>query len=148
MKETRKKTTEEINEEVVDLKGELFMLRLQKSARNEFKSSEFGRTYAQKVHREAKQKQTNNVGSPLPTISRLIDGYSKLLRMENAVFLLDEMIKKDISPSVVTYSAIINGYRKLGEWDQAYEIYEKMLKQGISPDALTYLSLGGSCSAA
>ncbi|CAL9105477.1 unnamed protein product [Musa textilis] len=43
MKEIRAKTTEEINEEVIDLKGELLMLRLQKSARNEFKSSEFGR---------------------------------------------------------------------------------------------------------
>ncbi|KAI8030552.1 hypothetical protein LOK49_LG01G02306 [Camellia lanceoleosa] len=43
LKEIRTKTTEEINEEVVDLKGELFMLRLQKSARNEFKSSEFRR---------------------------------------------------------------------------------------------------------
>nr|ARV78469.1 60S ribosomal protein [Triadica sebifera] len=43
MKEIRVLTTEQINEEVVELKGELFMLRLQKSARNEFKSSEFRR---------------------------------------------------------------------------------------------------------
>ncbi|KAI3412761.1 uncharacterized protein J3R85_016971 [Psidium guajava] len=43
LKEIRVKTTEEINDEVVDLKGELLMLRLQKSARNEFKSSEFRR---------------------------------------------------------------------------------------------------------
>ncbi|KAL5751554.1 hypothetical protein ACOSQ2_022061 [Xanthoceras sorbifolium] len=43
LEEIRAKTTEEINEEVVDLKGELFMLRLQKSVRNEFKSSEFRR---------------------------------------------------------------------------------------------------------
>ncbi|THG14495.1 50S ribosomal protein L29, chloroplastic [Camellia sinensis] len=43
LKEIRTKTTEAINEEIVDLKGELFMLRLQKSARNEFKSSEFRR---------------------------------------------------------------------------------------------------------
>ncbi|XP_010523326.1 PREDICTED: 50S ribosomal protein L29, chloroplastic [Tarenaya hassleriana] len=43
LKAIRAKTTDEINEEVVDLKGELFMLRLQKSARNEFKSSEFRR---------------------------------------------------------------------------------------------------------
>ncbi|KAJ1398662.1 Ribosomal protein L29/L35 [Sesbania bispinosa] len=43
MKEIRAKTTEQINEEVIDLKGELLMLRLQKSARNEFKSSEFSR---------------------------------------------------------------------------------------------------------
>ncbi|CAH2043381.1 unnamed protein product [Thlaspi arvense] len=41
LKDIRAKTTEELNEEVIDLKGELFMLRLQKSARNEFKSSDF-----------------------------------------------------------------------------------------------------------
>ncbi|KAL6337806.1 hypothetical protein AAG906_002271 [Vitis piasezkii] len=43
LKEIRAKTTEELNEEIVDLKGELLMLRLQKSVRNEFKPSEFGR---------------------------------------------------------------------------------------------------------
>ncbi|XVE86784.1 hypothetical protein DITRI_Ditri18aG0061600 [Diplodiscus trichospermus] len=43
MNEIRAKTTEEINDEVVELKGELFMLRLQKSVRNEFKSSDFRR---------------------------------------------------------------------------------------------------------
>ncbi|MQL83042.1 hypothetical protein Taro_015535 [Colocasia esculenta] len=43
MKEIRAMSTEQINEEVIDLKGELLMLRLQKSARNEFKPSEFGR---------------------------------------------------------------------------------------------------------
>ncbi|MFS7949069.1 putative ribosomal protein L29/L35 [Helianthus anomalus] len=43
LKEIRAKTTEEINDEIVDLKGELFMLRLQRSARNEFKSSDFRR---------------------------------------------------------------------------------------------------------
>ncbi|KAK9070236.1 hypothetical protein SSX86_010636 [Deinandra increscens subsp. villosa] len=43
LKEIRTKSTEEINDEIVDLKGELFMLRLQRSARNEFKSSEFRR---------------------------------------------------------------------------------------------------------
>ncbi|KAG8383534.1 hypothetical protein BUALT_Bualt04G0023500 [Buddleja alternifolia] len=43
LKEIRTKSTEELNEEIIDLKGELFMLRLQRSARNEFKSSEFHR---------------------------------------------------------------------------------------------------------
>ena len=43
LKGIREMTTDQINEEVIDLKGELFMLRLQKSARNEFKNSEFGR---------------------------------------------------------------------------------------------------------
>ncbi|KAL6575955.1 60S ribosomal protein L29 [Orobanche hederae] len=43
LREIRAKSTEDLNEEIVDLKGELFMLRLQRSARNELKSSEFGR---------------------------------------------------------------------------------------------------------
>ncbi|KAK9110697.1 hypothetical protein Sjap_018757 [Stephania japonica] len=43
LKEIRAMSKEQINEEVVDLKGELLMLRLQKSAREDFKSSEFGR---------------------------------------------------------------------------------------------------------
>ncbi|KAF7810494.1 50S ribosomal protein L29, chloroplastic [Senna tora] len=43
LKEIRGKSTEEINEEVVLLKGELLMLRLQKSVGNELKSSEFRR---------------------------------------------------------------------------------------------------------
>ncbi|KAK8947718.1 hypothetical protein KSP40_PGU010364 [Platanthera guangdongensis] len=45
LKELRGRTTDELNEEVIDLKGELFMLRLQRSARNQFKSSEFRRMH-------------------------------------------------------------------------------------------------------
>jgi len=43
VKEIRAKTTEEINDEVIDLKGELVMLRIKKATRQELKSSEFGR---------------------------------------------------------------------------------------------------------
>ncbi|PON47667.1 Ribosomal protein [Parasponia andersonii] len=41
LKEIRAKSTEQLNEEIIDLKGDLLMLRLQKSARKEFKASEF-----------------------------------------------------------------------------------------------------------
>ncbi|KAL5999680.1 60S ribosomal protein L29 [Asimina triloba] len=41
MEEIRSKSMEDNNEEIIDRKGELFMLRLQKSSRGEFKSSEF-----------------------------------------------------------------------------------------------------------
>jgi len=43
LKQIRTKTTQQINDEVVELKGELLMLRLQRSTRNEFKSSDFRR---------------------------------------------------------------------------------------------------------
>ncbi|CAO2827784.1 unnamed protein product [Amaranthus hypochondriacus] len=43
LNEIRTKSDEELNEEILQLKGELFMLRLQRSAREDFKPSEFGR---------------------------------------------------------------------------------------------------------
>ncbi|XP_062220344.1 large ribosomal subunit protein uL29c-like [Phragmites australis] len=43
LEEIRDMSTERLEEEVVDLKGELFLLRLKRSARQEFKNSEFGR---------------------------------------------------------------------------------------------------------
>lgn len=43
LKEIRTKTNEELNEEILQLKGELFMLRLQRSARENFKPSDFSR---------------------------------------------------------------------------------------------------------
>ncbi|CAD6343399.1 unnamed protein product [Miscanthus lutarioriparius] len=43
LEEIRAMTTEQLEEEVVDLKGELFLLRLKRSARQEFKNSEFAR---------------------------------------------------------------------------------------------------------
>ena len=43
LEEIRAMTTEQLEEEVVDLKGELFLLRLKRSARQEFKNSEFSR---------------------------------------------------------------------------------------------------------
>ncbi|VFQ68015.1 unnamed protein product [Cuscuta campestris] len=50
LKEIRSKTTEEINEEVLDLKGELLMLRFQKSARNEFNCPELLCSFPFKVY--------------------------------------------------------------------------------------------------
>jgi large subunit ribosomal protein L29 len=43
LEEIRGMSTEQLEEEVVDLKGELFLLRLKRSARQEFKNSEFSR---------------------------------------------------------------------------------------------------------
>jgi large subunit ribosomal protein L29 len=43
LEEIRGMSTEQVEEEVVDLKGELFLLRLKRSARQEFKNSEFSR---------------------------------------------------------------------------------------------------------
>ncbi|AQK90152.1 50S ribosomal protein L29 chloroplastic [Zea mays] len=45
LEEIRAMTTEQMEEEVVDLKGELFLLRLKRSARQEFKNNEFSRMH-------------------------------------------------------------------------------------------------------
>ena len=49
LEEIRAMTTEQMEEEVVDLKGELFLLRLKRSARQEFKNNEFSRMH-KRVH--------------------------------------------------------------------------------------------------
>ncbi|CAN0864378.1 50S ribosomal protein L29, chloroplastic [Linum grandiflorum] len=73
LKEIRTLTTDEINEQVVDLKGELFMLRLQKSVRNEFKSSEF-RRMRKKIARMLTVKREREIEEGInKRISRKLD---------------------------------------------------------------------------
>ncbi|KAI3931405.1 hypothetical protein MKX01_040322 [Papaver californicum] len=57
LKEIRAKSTKQINDEIIDIKGESLMLRLQKSAREEFKSSEFRRMRKRCPCREQQQME-------------------------------------------------------------------------------------------
>ncbi|CAA0841815.1 50S ribosomal protein L29- chloroplastic [Striga hermonthica] len=70
LKEIRGKSTEELNEEIVDLKGELFMLRLQRSARNEFKELEEG--ISKRLSRKLDLKWKKSiVPRPPPSLKKL-----------------------------------------------------------------------------
>ncbi|XP_057419822.1 50S ribosomal protein L29, chloroplastic [Lotus japonicus] len=73
LKAIREMTTEQIEEEVIDLKGELFMLRLQKSARNEFKPSDFG-TMRKRIARMLTVKREREIEAGIgKRLSRKLD---------------------------------------------------------------------------
>ncbi|GFY87424.1 hypothetical protein Acr_05g0010630 [Actinidia rufa] len=81
LKEIRKKPTEQLNDEIVELKGELFMLRLQRSARNEFKSSEFRRMRKRVLRDEGERIHIN----PTPDGSYLMVKSSEFCPMRKRV---------------------------------------------------------------
>ncbi|KAM7505252.1 hypothetical protein LguiB_004156 [Lonicera macranthoides] len=66
LKQIRLKTTEQINEEIIDLKGELFMLHFQRSARNEFKSNEFRLMCKTVVHMLTVKRERERCSSSFP----------------------------------------------------------------------------------
>jgi pentatricopeptide repeat protein len=45
----------------------------------------------------------------------VISGYSKLLAMDGAHVIMEEMVQRDITPTVVSYIALIVGYFKIGD---------------------------------
>ncbi|KAF2575680.1 hypothetical protein F2Q70_00000633 [Brassica cretica] len=77
LKDIRAKTTEELNDEVIDLKGEFFMLRLQKSASSEYIDGEerereieegIGKRLSRKLNRQWKK---SIVVRPPPSLKKL-----------------------------------------------------------------------------
>ncbi|KAL5973441.1 60S ribosomal protein L29 [Asimina triloba] len=73
MEEIGSKSTEDINEEIIDLKGELFMLRLQKSACGEFKSSEFGHMRKRVAQMQTVRREREIADGIMKRLSRKLD---------------------------------------------------------------------------
>jgi pentatricopeptide repeat protein len=69
--------------------------------------------------------------------SSLIDGHSKLGKMQIAMAIYTEMVAKGIEPNVVTYTALIHGHAKNGGIDAAFRLHKEMTENGISPNAIT-----------
>lgn len=54
--------------------------------------------------------------------------------MGGALLLMEEMINKGLTPTVVTYTDLIIGYFKTGDEKKANMMYNSMLQAGITPD--------------
>ncbi|KAH9611525.1 hypothetical protein KSS87_003420 [Heliosperma pusillum] len=73
LKEIRTKTNEQISDEILQLKGELFMLRLRRSAREDFKPSDF-RTLRTRVARMLTVKREREIEQGIgKRLSRKLD---------------------------------------------------------------------------
>ncbi|KMZ61022.1 Pentatricopeptide repeat-containing protein [Zostera marina] len=74
----------------------------------------------------------------------LIDMYSKFDRVEDAHYLFDEMVRKDL----VSWNSIISAYDQLGQSMVVLNLFEEMKSTGFRPDAFTLMSLASSISQA
>ncbi|PON63948.1 Pentatricopeptide repeat [Parasponia andersonii] len=59
-------------------------------------------------------------------------------RMDEALNLLQDIMKLGVVPSVLTYTSLVHGLCKYGRWEEAKRFLIDMLRNGISPDVQTY----------
>ncbi|KAI3471986.1 hypothetical protein Pfo_028674 [Paulownia fortunei] len=76
-----------------------------------------------------------------PDIHMLIDGHCIRGNIKDAFKVFDEMLRSDISPTIVTYNALVNGLSKKGRVAEAEELAFSVTNKGLSPDVITYNSL-------
>lgn len=73
--------------------------------------------------------------------TKLLDGYAKKDRLEDAERILKMMTEKGFARDVVTCSALIHMYSKTGNLDQAREAFEQIRALGLQPDQKAYGSM-------
>ncbi|PIN16759.1 hypothetical protein CDL12_10587 [Handroanthus impetiginosus] len=70
-------------------------------------------------------------------MNALVDMYSKCGRIEDAIYLFESIIDKD----VVSWNSMISGYSKNGYAHEALRLFNRMRSNSISPDPVTVVSL-------
>ncbi|WJX43621.1 hypothetical protein P8452_30692 [Trifolium repens] len=71
----------------------------------------------------------------------VILGYCKVGKMNEALFLFDEMVRFGIRPSLATFNVLIDGFVKAGDVASALGMHKTMLLHGCCPDVVTFTSL-------
>ncbi|KAG4939838.1 hypothetical protein JHK86_045979 [Glycine max] len=71
-----------------------------------------------------------------------MDMYSKSGRLDLAVRIFDDILKKD----VFSWTTMISGYAYHGEGHLALEVFSRMLESGVTPNEVTLLSVLTACS--
>ncbi|KAL8115694.1 uncharacterized protein LOC141668145 [Apium graveolens] len=76
----------------------------------------------------------------------MIKGWLVKGEWEVARKVFDEMLVREVEPSVVTYNCQIGFLCKRGEFDKAKELFDEMIKRGKHANAVTYgLLMEGLC---
>lgn len=71
----------------------------------------------------------------------MMDMYSKSGRLDLAVRIFDETLKKD----VFSWTTMISGYAHHGEGHLALNVFSRMLESGVTPNEVTLLSVLTAC---
>ncbi|KAG1326297.1 pentatricopeptide repeat-containing protein, mitochondrial-like [Cocos nucifera] len=82
------------------------------------------------------------------TCNVLIFGLWRERRAGDAQKLFDEMVEREISPTIVTFNMMTDGYCKAGDLDSAFGMRDRIRASGLKPNLVTYNSLlSGLCRA-
>nr|XP_008355165.2 putative pentatricopeptide repeat-containing protein At1g12700, mitochondrial [Malus domestica] len=77
---------------------------------------------------------------------RLINGYCKLRRIDEALMLLEEMSSSSLVPNIVTYTTLMDGFCKVGRTEDAQKLFAQVQACGQFPNVQIYaVLLDGLC---
>eukprot|EP00178_Gracilaria_changii_P016467 TRINITY_DN4726_c0_g1_i1.p1 TRINITY_DN4726_c0_g1~~TRINITY_DN4726_c0_g1_i1.p1 ORF type:complete len:788 (+),score=91.43 TRINITY_DN4726_c0_g1_i1:3140-5503(+) len=62
-------------------------------------------------------------------------------KTEEAVQVLERMLRRGLFPNIFTYNILLNAYGKAGNFDEALEVVRVMKKNHVGPDLTTYNSI-------
>ncbi|CAN1794771.1 Pentatricopeptide repeat-containing protein At5g55840 [Linum perenne] len=71
----------------------------------------------------------------------MIDGLCQNGLMDEAVQLLNGMVKEGADPDIITFSVLINGFCRVGKFKCAKEVACRMYRVGIKPNNVVYATL-------
>ncbi|KAF8117186.1 hypothetical protein N665_0012s0190 [Sinapis alba] len=75
------------------------------------------------------------------TYNTLVNGYSRLVGIDEAYAVTHRMKDAGIKPDVSTYNSLISGAAKQLLLTRAHQLFDEMLRSGLSPDMLSYNTL-------
>ncbi|CAG8520950.1 3763_t:CDS:1 [Funneliformis caledonium] len=71
----------------------------------------------------------------------LINAKTKQLKLDEAIFVYQQMLKDDIKPNVYTYTILVDACAKLGDLHTSLKLFEDMKKSDIPPNQFTYCAI-------
>lgn len=72
----------------------------------------------------------------------LLDFYAKCGSMEEAAWVFDQMIERDI----VSWNTMISGYTRHGHGSKALKLYARLQQEAVKPDRLTFVAVLNACA--
>jgi len=93
-----------------------------------------------------KQMVAANVAPDIFTLNTMIKGYSKPLRLNDALRIFHQMELYCCTPNAHTSNYLIKGLCLQSRTDNAIHIYQDMIGRGFVPSNLVYNSLANSLS--
>jgi pentatricopeptide repeat protein len=73
--------------------------------------------------------------------TELLDSYAKNGQLDQALYILQLMRKREVEPNEITYTCLVGGLGRHKKVDQAKKILEFMTANGFRPKAVTYNAL-------